>query len=309
MTFAELCKSGQRVKRDADSSTLQMIKDVAQQLYFTMCRSMPVPSLRRTITLAFTPSLTDGMLLPANMAGIQRVVNELNQPSLVSGEMQRVYYPTDESLKYQGDGKYHWYFRNMPTVPLVNVQNGIDIAQGATNFTGIGVDYTGEYIRFGSEPGLYLLNGVDSIATPYTGQLLTNKGAIIRPPDARRMCIIQPDGTPDGATVTVYYWQLPDPLYTDNDIIMLPDNGRALQLKLWVELIGPMDKRKTEADQYRAELYGADGSGGEWNELVSMCGKSSQPAIPRDRHGRIIYFGRQRIISNRNTFQGVDLGM
>lgn len=287
--------------RLSDSGSLDTIKQTLQNIYFTMCRQIPLPALRRSVAKTFASTDTDGLLMPSNMAAIQSVVDE------TSGS-ERVYYPTDESLRYKGDGKYHWFFRNIAVSPLVNVKNGVSIQQDATTFTGMTTDYTDEYIRFGMEPGLYLLSAISTISSAYRGPNQNNKGCIVRPADTKRLCITDGDGVNDATTVRVFYWIQPDPLYNDYDVPVMPDNGRALQLQLWIDLIGPLEKRKSEADQYRAELYGTDGGGGAWNELLAMCGGSMQPAIPRDRKGHVIYFGRQRRITNRGIHEGIDLG-
>lgn len=301
MTAGDLWKSGQRVMRLADNATLDTIKQTLQNVYFTMCHELALPVLRRRTSKTFVATDTDGLLLPSNMIGIQAVICE------TSGN-EKKYYPTDESAKFKGDGRYHWFYRNIAVTPLVDQKSGVTIVQDATTFTGITADHTGEYIKFSSEPGMYLLSGVGTIATAYHGPQIQNKGAIIRPASTKRLCIVTPEGEYDAATVIVYYWELPTPLYNDYDEPVMPDGGRALQLKLWVDLIGPLEKRKSEADQYRAELYGADGSGGAWHELVAQCGQTIQPAIPRDRRGNVVYFGRQRRITTRGVHEGVDLG-
>jgi len=214
MTFGEIWKNGQRVMREFDAGTLTTIQQIVQQLYFTMCRQIALPALRRSIEMDFTSATNDGLPMPSNMAGIQAVVDE-------SGHCRRIYYRTDESLKRVDDGRSHYYFRNIESPVLASGK--ISINQGGTIFTGdvnMLTDFTDEYIRFATEPGLFLLSAPATISTSYNGPQINNKLSIIGPPDTKRLCIVTPWGQRDGSKVMVYYWELPAPLYQDSDSIL-----------------------------------------------------------------------------------------
>ena len=280
-----------------DNPNFDKIKRICQASYYELCRKTNWISLRRTKETTVTALETDGIYLPSNLIGITAVISK------VSGE-EKKYYPTDESKRYMGDGKYHWYYINKAVATLENPLKGISINENATTFTAstaFTADHTGEYVRFSSEPGLYEITKSSAtfktmtITPSYKGGKISNKGCIVRPEDTKKICIIDPDGDLTADTVTIYYWAYPEPLYRDFQVPMLP-GSRPLELMTIIAMIGLMDKKESVADKYREELNGLgrwDGHGA-LDEMMSKNPVFLAPMIPRDRRGKIIYFGRQR---------------
>jgi hypothetical protein len=291
MLAGELWASGQDVTKDYSEPGMKKVKRVLMNAYWRICRMTDWASLRRRTSYTFTTAHTTGQYLPSNSIAVMGVVCETDGS-------EAIYYPTQQAQRYKLDGKRHWYHPDLVTEPLDDLRNGITIEESGVVFSGtLGGDRTGEWIRFADELGYYEIqdNTGITISPAYWGPQQNNKGAVVRPPETKRLAIVDAAADFDAAVVQVYHWVYPLPLYRASDQPMLPDT-RALELMMWIDLMGPDQKRHREAREYRVELYGRDldGSTGALADLVNANPHFVQPVVPRTREGQIIKFGRHR---------------
>jgi len=285
-TVRELIESGMDVFQRHDKDGEDMVKRALQREYYKLCTLTDWVQLRNSVELVFTGNETDGKYLPSNLINVTGVVCESD------GE-ETVYRQTREERRYVADGRERWYYPNVQVTPLVDKKRALSASQGTTTVTGVGADHTGEFLRAGSEPGYYEITSYNSsndrstISPKYWGPKLSSKAVVVRPSETRKLQIIDSAGDNDDTTVQVYYWGYPPPLYRDSDVPRLPTT-RALELRLWIALIAPVRKRKTEADGYKQELPDAEA------EMMSANPRSVEPMRPVGRRGRRIRFGRHR---------------
>ena len=134
-----------------DNETLDTIKRETQKNYYRLCELTDWQGLRQVKEITFTGNETDGVYLPSDLIGIMSVVCE------TSGS-RKVYHPTTEQRRYFDREKYRWYYPDVKVSELDTLTSGININHESLAFTGtLGGDRTGEYIRFDTEPGLYLV--------------------------------------------------------------------------------------------------------------------------------------------------------
>lgn len=283
MTTGELWKSGCDVLGLYANDALDLVKRVLQRRYFDLCKATDWQRLRRSVSLTFTGSETDGHYLPSDLVEILAVVDE------TSGQEQ-VYYPTEQSYRFRLDGKCHWFYPPVAVDPLQMSDNGLTISNGALTLTGVTVDGTGEFIRLDEEPGFYKIASyaapTTTLESRYYGPDIQNKAFVLRPPETRKLVIVDENGDLAAGTVKVYYWQYPTPLYLKGDVPVM--DSRVLELATWKDLVGPNQKRQTEARQYAADFEDA------MSDALAKNPKFIMPNIPRSRTGRQIFFGRSR---------------
>ncbi|MBU0677126.1 MAG: hypothetical protein KJ626_03340, partial [Verrucomicrobia bacterium] len=146
----------------------------------------------------------------------------------------------------------------------------------------------GEYVKFGSEPGAYLLTAEKSIApAAYRGPRIDNDWIQVRPPSTRRISLTDGLGDRIGATATVHYWVYPEPLYMEwqetPDYLFDP-----LKLLACIQLIGfTADKKSGLAATLSSQYI----------EALSLAKlrnpKAPMQDTPRDRTGAVRTFGRR----------------
>ena len=105
--------------------------------------------------------------------------------------------------------------------------------------------------------------------------------------------LVDPDGTTQDDTVQVHYWAYPEPLYEDWQVPQIP-SVRPLELLTLITMLGPIDKRRTEVQDYRTEYEDRGTAAGALTDMYSMNPVFLSPAVPRGRTGRISYLGRRR---------------
>lgn len=285
-SVGELKESGLAV-RDNPGAASEVMR-VLQGVYYDHIEMTDWVGLRRVTSLTFAGTETTGKQLPANLVNVKNV-------ACVTAGDERKYYPTNPENKLQVDGNYHWYFAATEVEPIAEQKkghSGLDVQEGSNKFTGGAATWVDEYIKFGVQPGMYKIteySGGRTTFTPrYWGPRLDGEGYIVRPYNTRSMCILDREGEYDSGSINVWYWVYPPPLYQDHEMPLLPDT-RALELAMWIDLIGPLEKRQAEAREYRDE-YENSALPGLLSKNPSFC----MPVIPRDRRGQRIRFGRHR---------------
>ena len=288
-----LVSSCQELIRDTGTDKLKTIMRVLNTHYYALCAMRAWPGLEDQKAYTFTGSEDNGQFLPSDVIDVTAVLDKTD-------DADRTYFKTDAALRYSRDGQYHWFYPKIWNEPLEDVHDGpngqaCDVNQGAVTFTApiITADHTGEYIRFADEPGHYLLTEQYKFTPAYRGPKQDNKACVIRPRETKKLVLVNPDGDLEGATVMVYFWKYPTPLYDDSQMPLLPDT-RALQLMAWIDLIGADQKRGKESQRYQDQLDGIGGREGALDKLLALCPPVIAPRVPRNRKGGIIMFGRRR---------------
>lgn len=290
MTRGQLVESGLKVMGKGNADTKKDVECVLNACYYRIAEMTDWLAMRVQESHTFTATETDGRYLRSDLIGITAVVDETD------GEELR-YHPIAESGRFAYDGKPHWYHPSVAVSPVDEIDSGISINRGDTNVSGttkLSGNQSGEYVQFDNQPGFYKFSSTTAISTTYWGPSIKNKGCIVRPRSTKKLVITDADAALEAATVQVYGWVYPPPLYLDSQRPLLPQD-RALELMMWIDLVGPLEKRRSEAQDYRIELYGRDEQGGgALDRMKAMNASQMQPIIPRNRLGNILKFGRIR---------------
>jgi len=287
MTRGDLIQSGLEIIRKSDKEDVDLISRVLNRCYYRIWEMAPWDAGKIQMSHTFTAAETDGRYLRSDLVGILAVVDESNDVR---------YHKTSEEKRYALDGKYHWYHPSCQVTPVDEVTKGIGVASGNTSISGssyLSGNQSGEYVQFADQPGYYCFTSTTAFTPVYYGPTLVNKGCVVRPRSTKKLVIVDDTGELDATTVQVYGWIYPPPLYHDSQTSLLP-HDRALQLMMWIDLIGPIEKRRNEAQDYRNELYGPDMMGGVLADMLTKTERTLGPVIPRDRRGDIVQFGRKR---------------
>jgi hypothetical protein len=229
-----------------DPEFITMVKGLVQHEYFSLCRKHSWAGLRRMTTIDFDGATSTGMWLPANMFGIDAVRDEDN--GFIFWHRNRDELEPDET------GYRYMTYRSSQTAAFD--EEDLILRQEGTTFqsallTADGTDYTGDYVKFGTEPGFYLLSGALAFGPAYWGPNMTQKRFIIRPKETERMVIYDPDETVLlDRTVEVYYWEAPEPLYRDEDVPTLP-SADLLELKVLRRLPEARERRPVSQSEIR----------------------------------------------------------
>ena len=194
--------------------------------YFELCSEAPWDGLRCATpeTLDFETDATTGLVLPSDLLGIEMVIDEDEDPTIVFHEKGRAYSTIDE-------WGYRYYLKN---VTRANLFDGTDLVleKGGSSFTSAlltadGEAVSGEYVQFADQAGMY---EISSDTTPFTftpkyyGPKLSRADFVIRPwQSTKKMVLI--DADEDALVdrdVIMYFWRMPSPLYRAEDVILLP---------------------------------------------------------------------------------------
>lgn len=263
------------------SPDMSRIKASCQDNYYHLCTLMDWQLLRRKVSATLSGTDTTGYLLPGDLCQIIAVID--------SDGMQIV--PSNQANVGEALVRRHWAYADGAIAPVAaeyGSGKGITIQEGATDFattTAISAAYVGEYIRLASQPYAYKLTSATALTPAYRGPALVKKPYEVRPGNCRRILIYDEDGNLFGDTVTIHYWVYPEPLYQEDQIVMLPGT-RPLELLTIIEILGLIDKAKVEP--YRAEYEIA------LNDMISSNPSFPKPLMPRGIGGATFYFGRKR---------------
>lgn len=254
--------------------------------YFELCKQHSWELLRAPSaeTLDFTGSTSAGLLLPADLMGIDIVWDSTNDQEFF--EMDR---PDSQS----NETGYR-YYRYLPSRSHLFEGTDLVLSKNGTSFTSAslssdGATTSGEFVQFNDEPGLY---EISSNTTPFTftptyrGENLVQKGFRVRPWQlVKRMVIIDP--TEDllyDRSVKVYYWKAPPPLYREEDMALLP-TLEVLKLRVLRALPESKGKFNVSESMLKEALRVA----------LKLNPKFRRPHTARDQHNR-------RVDVNRNPY-------
>lgn len=264
-----------------DNDTKKRVAKAVRTAHYSLMRAAPWDFARRTKTITPTDSDTEGVLMPSDMVAIIDPIKDSDD---------HLYFRTDSNRLPINSNQYYWSFDAGAVSPLL-AKKGVTIDQGASTFTlaaGWDAAMIGEYVKFGSEPGAYLLTAEKSIApAEYRGPRIDNDWIQVRPPSTRRISLTDGLGDRLGSAVVVNYWAYPEPLYMEwqevPDYIFEP-----LKFLACMELVGFTADKKTG-------LY--DKLSDQYVESLSLAKiRNPQPPMqdtPRDRTGAVRTFGRR----------------
>ena len=176
----------------------------AQRAWYKIIPMHPWQFCRRTKSI--TTTTTQGALLPADMC-------KIIDPVVNSGD--ETYFPTYQQGVEIHNDKYWYFIDDTEVSPLLESATALTITEGATTFTlsSWDADYIGEYVKFGQEPGIYLISDTRTISDIYWGPRISGGPIQIRPRGTMRLslCDAYKDRVAD--TVSLHYWVFPPPLY------------------------------------------------------------------------------------------------
>jgi len=265
------------LRRTGDKEDEATVKSFVNKFYFELCASIPIASLRRRTTVALSDSAySEGMWLPSNMSGMFRVKDVTDGFDYINRDRAAVTPEEATDLCYT----------YVPSDDPSFVGSDCYLIKGRTAFTSssLTTDYTGDYVKFGGEPGYYLLSAIKTFSPTYQGDNLDGAEFVIRPRGTQKLVCLDADG--DAITdlsVYVDYWEYPQPLYQDTDMPLLPST-RALELLVMKESMSVIGKRQLSSTTFRAEIEEA------MNELRKMSPAPEQPRVARDKNHNVFTF-------------------
>jgi hypothetical protein len=243
ITAGYIWDSIQNLVRLHGNDDLDDIKNQCQLAYYDIWGQHPWYAGRAKSSITF--SATAGALLPGDLCGIEQVYDSSNEYD---------YYPGSEA----GDHELHTWFYTDPVTDALAILTNINVESLANTWTGgtWSASYIGEYVRFGKEPGVYLITAENTFTPRYYGPRLNLVKAMIRPAGTKKIAAYDEDNDRVGAALDVYYWKYPAPLYDETQDILLP-SARVLELGTAIRMLGEKDRRDNAADRMRTEYYSA----------------------------------------------------
>lgn len=252
--------------------------------YQELCREVSWSDLRcgTPVTLNFAAAAdATGLWLPSDLIGIDLVWDDTNDR-----EFMRVNKP-DAQVDEWG----YRFYTYLPSRADLYAGTDLILVKGASSFTSAaltaaGTSVNGEYVTFDDEMGLY---AISSATTPFTftpayyGENKTQKPFSIRPWQCtHKLVIIDPDeAVIDDASVDVYYWRQPPPLYRTQDYIMLP-SAEVLMLRT----LRAIPEAKGRFSVSESMLSDAKAVAVKQNPVFNRV------MSPRDKHGMRYDMGR-----------------
>jgi len=271
----ETVKSVARCRNNLEE--IKVMQKICNNCYTELCAMTSWVNLRVQKQFSFPASVdSTGFWLPGDLLGIDSVRG-------TAANSLREYILRDQSGVDYDENTFRYYFSDICTDPL---DSGSDLLLSNETNTfsapSLGAsDYTGEYVKFGAEPGCYLLDSANTFTPQYNGPDMQDENFQIRPQGTKKFTIIDPGGSFDNqSTVNVFYWKLPPPLYRASDLILLP-SSRPLELMTLIRFIGQNRKNEIDAGIYRSELLGQDGKSGILQSMLQ-----SNPSFPKSRGAR-----------------------
>lgn len=230
---------------DLDASDDDKKRRVVRRLnlcYFDIAQQVSWASLRRTKTLTFNGSAS-GVILPANLAGIDAIYNSTNG----------FFSPREKAqVVISADASYRWAITSTTTAPLAIAKTGATVNKFASAITGISTDYTGEFIIFSDRMGIYELASQTALVETFLEETVQGGGYQIRPPGTKYIAAYNPDGTLFSGSVTMDYWTLPQPITDNSQVVLLPSTD-ALATFTTMRHIGLVNIDPKMLDRFRSE--------------------------------------------------------
>lgn len=265
------------LRRTGDKDDEKTVKSFVNKFYFELCAALPIAALRRRATVDLSSaSYSSGMWLKANMSGLFRIKDVDDGFDYILRDRAAVTPDETANLAYT----------YVPSDDPLFVGSDCVLNKGATSFTSASlvVNHTGEYVKFASEPGYYLLSAIKTFAPTYWGDNLDGSDFVIRPRGTQKLVCLDEDGDEiTDKSVYVDYWEYPQPLYQDTDFSLLPST-RALELLVMKEAMSVIGKRQLSSTTFRAEIDEA------MDDLRKMCPAPSQPNVARDKFNKVFSF-------------------
>lgn len=274
------------LKRRGDKFIEGQIWGFLNRFYFEMAAERSWSMLRKTLVLDFSgASYDDGMLLPSDLAGIDRIRDDDDGFDYVRRDGSEIE-PDEEAYRYNA---------YVPDSDSLFYGTDAVVKNGASSFTSASLgaaDYTGEYVRFGSLYGFHKLTGALAFTPSFWGPNQQEIEFHIRPRGTQRLILYDPhEEEIKDRSVTVHYWSFPAPLYRKSDVIMLPST-RALELMVAKEALVVILKRQLSAGTYDEEIKAAK------DEAARLNPDFQRAPSPRNVHNELFdcsknLFGRR----------------
>lgn len=233
--------------------------------YFDIAQATSWSEMRKSVTISH------GQRLPANMIGIDAVYD-------ADGNF---YEGREKSAAAAGasDPMRRFYTTPDTTAPLVR-GTGITARKGQTtvSFATTPSDPTGEYVTIQGSSGFYKFTSATEITPAFRDDNVSVVAFEIRPRGTMTLGVIGSDGQPYTSPVTVDLWVFPDPISSDQDVILLP-SSEALMLRAMRRFYKVTKKDLPRAmslnDDYNAALA----------EALSRNRIYVAPSLPKDLRG------------------------
>jgi hypothetical protein len=264
------------LRRTGDENDKATVESFVNRFYFELCAAIPVSALRRRVEVDLASAdYSDGMWLPANMSGLLRVKDVEDGFDYINRDRAAVTPEENTNLCYT----------YVPSDDPAYIGDDAVVQKGGTTFESeLADDHTGEYIKFASEPGYYLLTAAKTFTPTYWGRNIETEDFVIRPRGTQKLVCLDADSEEiTDTSVYVDYWEYPQPLYQDTDCPLLPST-RALELLVMKESMSVIGKRQLSSATFRAEIDDA------MNELRKMSPSPNPPQVARDRFNKVFTF-------------------
>lgn len=238
--------------------------------------------------LLTTQSTITTALLPADLERILYVEDDVDY----------LYFKIGFPQRYSSERLYNYFDDIVYTTPLLSGSDMVVTANSTTVTTATGglvsATHVGEYIRIGSNRGIYKIASVESgtsmtLEDAYRGASATAQYFEIRPEGTRKLALSDEEGDAlSSTTLKMWYLKRPLPLYNDYDQIMLPGECDALRIKVL--------RLMMESDKYDNDSLKQIGNYDDaLDKMKSLNPYPTRFVTPRDFMGNRFAFGRQRI--------------
>lgn len=232
--------------------------------------------------------------------------------SILPGDVERLFYvqwsdtdylvfPISQQDRYLSPVQYNWFSQMTTASTLVTGSDGVTVANAtsftsaapSTDFDATSTTLVGEYIRIGTNGGIYKISSVTDANTlvlteGFRGAAGTAQSYQIRPEGTQQITFTDYDGTAvTNTTSTLYYQRVPLPLYNDYDQILLPGDCQAVIIKVHQMLLLE-NKYDNDALKRQPEFEFA------LAKMESMEAPVSRSPVPRDRNMNEIGYGRRK---------------
>jgi hypothetical protein len=270
---------------NSDKRVQDRVEALLHQKYAEICMMYPWQALRRKLALDFsTASSGTGVWIPANLAGIEIVMDETNKFEIL---------PRDRADVIYDDTNYR-YYTYVPDNTALFEADDCYLSHQSSSFTSAdltsdGGDNTGEYVRFASQRGYYLLTGALAFSPQYNGPDLSEEHFEIRPKYSQKMVMLDTASEAvETGTVQMHYWETPIPLYDDSDVSILPTD-EVLELAV----LGALPEAKTRRPVTLSMQENA------LSRALSLNPSLPRLVPPRDRQNQLFRFDRTDHYSRR----------
>jgi len=258
-----------------DDDFLVSMKRSCNLSYFELCAKAPWEALRREVELNFANAdVNHTMLLPGDLYGVEACI-----ANAATGSSRRYGIEYVPGVRYGNTGRSTYAFKTpvqiaLATLQDVYVNNLTNVWTGGTWLAA----YIGEYISFGSNPGVFCITAENTFTPCFNGESIMGGIATIRPVGTRRMMLTDENDDYVSAKTTLYYWVTPQPFYNPEQELLLPAS-RALELSVFIKMLGAKDRRESDADRYRAEYREA------LDAMIAMNPRFTRPMPPTNMQG------------------------